>query len=382
MKKFVVLLICTFCFLSAVTASEWGGLIRNTTYGKTRSFDDFGFKQTDSLFFWYATPISSSGFKFSAEGVYSFSFDNTSILTTDFSHVIDVDLFKFSKTVKKESFVFTMNFGRFNYSDASRVVFNQNMDGASVKFASKKNTYRIAAGYTGLLNERNVYILNSESVAYTPTNQIYALAYPFIMLDLGVDLNNLFAVQNLKFDVISFIDLGAEEKSRVYFETVLSGPVFKNFSYNLSFILETINFQEIAMYSAFNSIFSIGSNMYVKAGVEYASGKGESLTNFSGISSRTVCNSSTMRETTGLILPSVQYVYVGNDYYIGVIAKYLFNCLTDSVSADGFEFDVLYTYNIFTDLQLGLDLLTYTQTNSSIQNNSNYGLNLRLSFTF
>lgn len=380
MKKILGTLLCAFCLVSSLSAYEWGGIFKNKTTVKTIDFENAGVKQADTLFLWYSTPFGNSGFNFSAEGLYGITYNKSG---NTLNQIIDIDLLKVSKVIKRDTFTASMNFGRFNFADESKTIFNQNMDGVAAKFAFKKIAYKAAIGYTGLLNEKNVSILSPSSLAYGTDKQFYSLAYPFVFVDAGVTFNNLFAAQNLKFETMAFIDLGSAETNRFYFETILSGPIVKTWTYNLTFIAEALNFDEFAFYAAFNNYVSFGKNMYIKAGVEYASGKSDSsITNFSTISSRTVCNSYTLHETTGIILPGVQFVHLGKNNYWGIDAKFVVDSDSGTFQSKGLETDIIFVYNIFSDLQLGVNLFSFIQTDGSSANNSNYGADLKLTFTF
>ena len=382
MKKLLTALTIALCFSAFLSAYEWGGVVKNVSTLKTPDFSNYSYRQSDGLFFWYTTPIADTGFKFALEGLYSFSYSNAPSNGEAVNQILDIDLLKFSKVIKAPTFTANINFGRFNYTDETKTIFNQNMDGASVKFTFKKIAYKAAVGYTGLLNEKNVSILSSKSVAYGTNKQFYKLAYPYLVADLGVNFNNLFAGQNLKFEVMSFIDLGAEEKNRVYLETVMSGPIVKRFTYNASFILQTLNFEDIGLFAALNTFYTFENNMYIKAGVEYASGASDSLAKFATVSSRTVTNSYTLHETTSMILPGVQFVYVGKNYYWGIDSKFLMDYASDGFKAGGVEADFIMVYNLFSDLQLGFDIFTFTDISGASVTNSNYGAELRLTFTF
>lgn len=380
MKKLLSAILVTLSLCAALSAYEWGGVLKNKTTVKTIDFSDAGVKQSDTLFLWYSAPIGKSGFKFSAEALYGIDYNKA---TGTLTQIVDVDLLKVYKVIQKEKFTASLNIGRFLFSDESKVIFSQNMDGVSAKFAFKKIAYKAAIGYTGLLNEKNVSILNPNSLAYGSNKQFYSLAYPFVVFDAGVTFNNLFAAQNLKLETMVFFDVGSAETNRYYFETILSGPIVKGWTYSAAFIAESLNFENFAFYASLNTFVSFGSNMYLKAGVEYASPKGDSaVTNFSTVTSRTICNSFTLHETTGIILPGVQFVYLGNDFYWGIDAKYLVDSDAGSYKGKGVEADFIFVYNIFTDLQLGLNVYSFIQTDSTSSANSNYGADLKVTFTF
>ena len=55
---------------------------------------------------------------------------------------------------------------------------------------------------------------------------------------------------------------------------------------------------------------------------------------------------------------------------------------SDGFKAGGVEADFIMVYNLFSDLQLGFDIFTFTDISGASVTNSNYGAELRLTFTF
>lgn len=380
MKKKIGLFIFLLLIISPLMAYEWGGVLKNKTYLKTQSFDKMVVDQKNSLYFWYSTNITDSGIKFIGEGVYSFIYNQNSQLNFNSYNSLDIDLLKIYYNKKTPTYSFSYNIGRFPVSDISDVVLNQNIDGALFKIAMSKNTYSFFIGYTGLLNEINVPILDSHGIAYVSSNRVFSLAYPFILLNVSCNFPNLFLNQNLKCEIISALDFGAEEKNRYYLELGLNGSISK-VKYKFNTILQSFNFESISLYTSLLAYMTFNNNMLLGLGFEYSSGKNGGLSNFIGITSRVICNSFSLRETTGVFVPKLSFMYVADKFLFEFNSMYLLDCLSSNIQSSGIEADLVGTYNVFSDLQLSLGIVTFTSFKKDVQE-SNYAAVFKLAFAF
>lgn len=75
---------------------------------------------------------------------------------------------------------FFLDAGRLFLSDLSQSVFAQSLDGASAQFSASWLDVSAFGGYTGLLNLKNISIMNSIGYEWTPDdeNDFYDFALP------------------------------------------------------------------------------------------------------------------------------------------------------------------------------------------------------------
>ena len=378
-KLLIGAVLALFVIISPAASAEWGGILKNDSQALLPGFKDFSFSQSDSLYLWLSSPLGESGMYFSGEGMYKFTLTAGDGDST-FTQVADVDLFKLSGDYKTNKGVFSFSAGRYMITDSTAVIFAQNFDGASVKYAGNKFSFSAFGGYTGLQNSLNVTMLSKDGYAFISENKIYNLANAFVPAGVTFELPSLFTNQSLSFQGLAFIDFGSEKYNRFYGTLLLSGPISNNFYYNLATSFGTSDFTSLMNYSVLNFYLYPNDFLSVAFGAEYASGKNGPFSPFLGVTSRKVVNSLTAPETSGAIVPNAVCSAVINNMYFGITSKFLMAIPESKVETKGVEADFTFICSVFTDLQIGFDLVSYFDISKNNEDNLTATIKAAISF--
>lgn len=379
MKRILISIISAISLLAPLSAFEWGGLLDNNSKVISAGAADSkstSFSQSNGIYLWGSSNLTESGNVYvKAEGNYRYTFtapDKTFVQTAD------LDLLKVAGSFDSDNAKFNFSAGRFIFADLSSAVFAQNCDGVYVEYAAPKFELSLYAGYTGLLNSNVVTMLDSEGNAYSPENDIYALSAAYIPACVSVSLPALFANQTIKLQAEGFIDLTESKANRLYAAAELSGPLAATVFYNVLTDFGTVNFKNISNYSKVSvSAFPV-SGLYVSGACEYASGNNGFLSAFHGFSSRTVCESF---QTSAVLVPSLSASYAPlNNLLIGADLKSVFSCPEDKIDATGFSASLNCSYNIFSDVNLTLNVSGFKGYSDSSLDNLTAALKLAVAF--
>ncbi|MCQ2575596.1 MAG: hypothetical protein MJ162_02560 [Treponema sp.] len=378
MKK-ILFTVALCALLAPVFAIEWGGVVKNNSQVSTPDFSSASINQADELYLWANQPLTEDGSIYaSGEVFYSFKYAG-SLPGAVVSNVIDCDLLKVSGAFELGENAFGFNAGRYFVSDNSGAVFSQVSDGASVSFALPMLSLSAYAGYTGLLNGKSVTLLDSSAAAYSADEGIYVLSHGFIPVIADISFPVLFGNQSLALQCAAFIDTGAEKDNRYYGNLVISGPVANAVYYKASVVAGSTNFKNVMCYSAADLYVFPTDSFMINAGVEYASGNNGPFAPFAGISSRQVSSALSGPETSGVVLVKANMGISNNALYTGAGAKIVMDCM-DSFGMKGVEGTCTVSYNIFSDLQVGLDVAGYYDLSAS--SDSNYSATVRVAMSF
>lgn len=379
MKKIFTSVLFTILCCSFSFSLDWGGVVTNNTIFSTLNFDNVDLQQSNDVSVWLSTPLGSSGFTFSGELLLKYNMTITKTVPNTFEPIVDCDLLKISGSKPIGDSNLLMEFGRFRISDITSVVFNQLCDGANFVFSFPLFNMRTYAGYTGLLNGLNTTIISEYAVPYSNIYNFYSTAYPLLVLDASFDFPYLIPAGDLKFEYIYFGETKNFAYNRMYCNVLLKGMIGEKAEYKVASVLEVMNTEKIANFSEVEVTFPINDNSYIACGAEYASGLNGPLVPFSTVSSRTQIKSFIYPETTGSIIPNVNYVYLKDDLLLKLDLKLDMNCI-DSFEFCGVQLDSVFLYNLFTDLQIGLDGTVYFSTGSEEDDNIALTLYAALAF--
>ena len=378
MKKLTALA-AAFVLTGSLFAMDWGGVIKNNSEVLTPDFSDISIEQSDALYMWATQPLSKDGsFYASGEAYYKFKLVNEAGTNT-ITNIVDVDLLKVSGNIEFEECTFTFDAGRFLISDSTGVIFSQTCDGTLEKSTLSLAGFSAYLGYTGLLNSNAVTMLDINGNAYANKKGVYVLSHEILPFMYSVDFPVLFGNQSLSVQGAAFIELTQEMNNRCYGNLVLSGPIANSVYYQLATSIGSVNFKNIMNYSALDVYIFPMNSMLVNTGIEYASGNNGPFSAFRGVTSRTAYNSASYPETSGVLMAKASAGISLNSMYASAAAKFVMDC-ADSFGAKGLEFDVNYSYNIFSDLQVGLDVTAYMDFVTATENN--YTATLRAAMSF
>lgn len=370
MKKIFIIFCSFFLILSNGFAFEWGGVFDN---GSTIGYDissnnaEVSFNQKNGLHVWFSNPLSKDGvWKFNSEIAYIA--DIKAQRDPLFQNILDLTLLKVSGQVPIKNFLMDVSVGRFFISDKTENIFSTTSDGAYLKFNFSRIGIGGYVGFTGLLNSLNeskIWGIKDKSVA-----QFYKLQYPVIPIIMSFDLPSLFANQNLSFQVLGSIDCANEVGNKFYGTVLLDGPIYSKLFYSVQTTFGTTNFANVMNYTSFNLMWFPLSFVNVNAGVQYASGNEELKGIFSAYSSVTSTSKESIKDLpiTDCLLPAASIVFYNGPFYSKLEVKCdldILNTQGNLFSIRGYYGKLNSTFNIFSDLQIGLDLNLYVGATES-----------------
>jgi len=280
--------------------------------------------------------------------------------------VADCTLLKFSMVNKLSAKnTFNLSAGRFAMSDASSIIFSQTNDGILAQFKFARMNVSAYGGYTGLLNGKQVAILNAASSTYAyDSESVYPLAAPYAVAGATFTAPYLFANQTIGLQIYSFF--GAADTTsgynRLYGTVTLNGPLAANVFYTL-----TSTFGTDDMFTSVGNLSQIQLSIYppfasssiTLSGV-YASGNNGALSSFTGFTNNPATLALDGPKYAGLIkaglFASIKPI---EPLYFDAGADCVFGCPDSTVSYSGFQYYADARYQLFTDVQLSAGAQQY-----------------------
>ena len=355
-------LLCTAAALIAGTASffavEWGGKIANDTSFMGKA-DDLKLKQSDTVGLWMNIPLNRTNSVYvAAEAYYKFTYDDTETADEEFENVINCNLLKLSAGwMAGNGNMISLSAGRFPVSDFTGIIFNQPADGLNFKVSSQAVDFSIFAGYTGLLNAKEVTILTPADTEYEESDDdFYAFAPKYLPFGFSFAFPSVFGNQHISLEGWGFADLNGDDCNRYYGMLGLDGYLLRNLSYNVKTVFGTKNFDSLMNFSSLSFDLNPAGNFGIKLYGTYASGKQGSLSAFSGFTSMTAVSTRFADlEYSSMVTGGLQLsnVFAGV-LYASLGGAVLFECPDSSVEYFGMQLSADVLWNIFYDVQLGL----------------------------
>lgn len=346
MKKVLLSLIASILLIAPVSSIEWGGIAKGAGSAKTKNLQVFDYSANAEAYVWTSLPFGESGFSFVTEGYMRGSANVTDIFDPYF--VIDLNLLKFGYTNDN----FKASVGRFIFSDLTGEILNQNMDGARVVVSLPVVNFSAYAGYTGFLNELNVFMVNSDGSPISPVGTVYSLAYPYFIGGAAAIFPVIFGNQSFGIEALAALDLVQFSQSRYYLNAKLSGPLGSGLSYNIVSSLGSVNFNTLMNYTAVNFSIYAGSSVVFDFGAEYASGKFAIFSDFAGITSNPLGNNAINTETTKGLSGNIGMSIITNALVISSSTSAIFDMPASEISFTGVQQNLNLSINIFHDLQI------------------------------
>ena len=358
MKKSKTLLAClgVLSLSSLAFGFETGGLISNDTTFKGN--DELKLDQTDTATLWGRTALNDDGSSyFVVEGSFKTEYDD-GIPNSDDKLKLTLDFSLVKLVLKQELDEGTLTFsaGRFFNSDLSGIVFAQNADGVKATYEAARFELSGYAAYTGLLNAKNVTILD-DMPPELDSKKVYVLANKYVVGGLTFSLPHIVKSQTISLEGFGAFGLEDDSFNRFYGTLALSGPLVSPVFYELSSTLgfanpidgyDMSNLSKISItaYPSFKSM-SISLN-----GV-YASGKQVSFEAFQGFTSSTAAECLSEPEYSGI-------AKAGLAATIKPIEQLLLSLSGDAVfSAEkdieyyGFQYAAALTWQVVSDVSMG-----------------------------
>lgn len=375
MKKIFVLLFISGIFQNVAFALDGGALINNDTSFKTNKNQNFYLNQKDIVTAWIKVPFGNNPENyFIAEGLYKFEYNQN--LKKSFNY-IDLNIFKATYTLHFADNSVKFNLGRFFVSTLSPIIFSQNSDGLSVAFNNNFISASAYCGYTGLLNENIVKMVNVPDFKEINSKKIYNLADKYLVTAETVSFQNLFANQTLGVQFTGAFRMDEVENTRLYTTLLLNGPIASNLIYNLDATAAFTKYNKEEIKVSALAKFVLGyyfDNASVNATVVYASD------DFSAISSYAALNNLTEPEYTGIFKPGITATYKPLD---NLLITAGFDAAFDTVKSfelKGIQYNVGVDYQILSDIYAGVKWNQYFDINKSDVNFSCVSVQVKVAF--
>jgi hypothetical protein len=366
MKKLIVsgILVLT-CVFSSAFAVSWGGMLdNNTKLSANNDFSAIYLNQSNGVYLYVNSNLSENGnLRFSGEGLYKYKlncdFKNSD---TTFTNIADVDLLKLSGDWTIKDGHLALALGRFMYSDYTGSVFAQVSDGLYASYDTLKAKASVYAGCTGLLNRLNVEMTENE---YDKDDQLYALCPMYIPVLADFTYKALFESHKIGLQLAAYIPVDDDHELKAYGTLIANGYIGTMASYDAKITVGTEKFDGLMLDAALDANVYFRSDIKVTAGAEYISGANGSLKPFKTMSKRSI---GTSPFAYGAIIPKVGAMYASGKIYAGVTERIIISMPEDKAEYNGFDTAVNVLYNMFSDVQLGLDAGAYISKESAYTN--------------
>lgn len=214
--------------------------------------------------------------------------------------IADLNTLKFSSIIECSAGKFFLDAGRLFLSDISQTVFAQSIDGASAQFSASWLDISVFGGYTGLLNLKNISVLNSGGYVWEPgdddENDFYDFCAPYIAGGVKISFPYLLLNQTISLEGLGFwntegpADSPEDEDNRFYGTLRLDGPLAPMLFYGLSGTASSTDFSDFGFLGRANiSLFPDFKSSSVTLSASYASGDRGSFVPFIGFTQITAC---------------------------------------------------------------------------------------------
>jgi hypothetical protein len=246
MKKVII---CGFLVLSIFSAVslfsiDFGGYLDNTTSYSTD--EETGFYQLDRIRLWLSAGLGKD-WSFMMMGNYTFELD--------YPYLFDLEQLSLTGKwlhIENGPSLFSIQMGRFLFSEFTRLVLDHNADGIQFTFGYPAAVFSAGFGYTGLLSKYSSTITLSKADTNDQADPDILLATPRILGLLKLHFPDFIKRQDLYFSALFQKDLHSEERmipdgttefllignkggyyDSIYAGTGISGTIVSSLYYNL-----------------------------------------------------------------------------------------------------------------------------------------------------
>ncbi|MDO5773897.1 MAG: hypothetical protein Q4P16_06285 [Spirochaetales bacterium] len=236
--------------------------------------------------------------------------------------IADLNILKFSSIIECSAGKFFLDAGRLFLSDLSSAVFAQSIDGASAQFSTSWLDISVFGGYTGLLNLKNISIMNSSGYVWEPgdedENDFYDFCAPYIAGGVKISFPYLLLNQTISLEGLGFLntegpaDSPEDEDNRFYGTLRLDGPLAPMVFYGLSGTASSTDFSDFGFLGRANiSLFPDFKSSSVTLSASYASGDRGPFVPFIGFTQITACLSADEPTYSGISKLLDETIYKG-----------------------------------------------------------------------
>lgn len=369
LRRFVLVSFLSLPFFPAFSF-EYGFFAGDNTSFKFdgEEYDVPILEQIESLSGTLRIPFDGSGLSyFAMEAGLTHTYDKTfeDGAGSDNDIAADISVFRLSSYKDFSSGRLSVDAGRFFVSDLSGIILSQINDGLKVSFSSQAFDVSAYGGYSGLLNLKNVSVMDSSGTVYSPDDErdFYDFAAPYIVGGLTFSAPYIVFNQTVSAECLAVVgtegpaDSPDDDENRFYGTLSLNGPLSPIVFYNLSASLYSEDFSEFGvMGKAEVAVYPDFKSSSITVSASYASGNQGSMIPFVGFTQVTACLSADEPVYSGIMkcglagsmLPVEKlFLSLGGD----AVWK---NGDDDSMEYYGVQFSTGLRYQMFSDVSLGL----------------------------
>lgn len=357
----------TFLFLIIalnLSAFEGGGMLK-TGLGIDLGKNKTNLSHFDSLSLWAKQNLDKGGnYNFAIQSSYLFNLKKPIKPDgkLDLDHIVNLDMLKFSFLFPIGNDSLTIDAGRYNISDITAVILNQNIDGVYIAYKKTNFATYFNLGYTGLLNAY-VNPINAAGITSILKKQtkIYNLAPSFVHMSALFHVPFQSLRHAIDFDLNSFIATENPKTTNNYASISVNGPIVNGLFYLTS--VSTSVLTRVKRKPGIGFFVSGELDYYFE---KYSSKLGLKAQFFSGgktgFKSFTLSNVSkvTFMEPTDLWKISLDgSIKPVNDLFLSTEAAVMAYAATQPKGRSnfaGFEWDVSANYTIRQDISIITDL--------------------------
>lgn len=393
MKKLHILASGMILAAAPLFSIEFGGIFENTSNVKINRDDTANpvIKQQDSVTLYTKIPLKNDGsVYFSAEGLIDYSY-NTVLPDADYSTneiITDLTLCKLSSVCSLGSGRLFFNAGRFAYSDYTALVISQTADLVNIKYTNPYVELSAFGGYTGLLNAKNVSIINADYTVFSgdTSKQFYDLAAPFIIGGASFSLPYVLANQTITLEGLAAVASSGpsdyeSDGNRFYGTFGLTGPLGASVFYNLSSTVGYNDDSDLSNLSKLSISFypNFKSSSFTLSGV-YASGENGSFKPFVPFTKKAAVLSYTEPFYSCLLKAGAAYSIIpAQSLFASIAADAVFSYMESSPEYEGVQAALTITFQPFSDVRFNLMADAYVSDDSE-NNRKSITFNAVISF--
>ena len=362
-----------FFALSQAFSVENGFLLTNDS--KIANFEKDGslkLNQKNGVNFWLRAPLNEEGTSyFAGEAAFQTGYDtNETDSDKKLKLFADLNLFKFVFKNELESGNLQFSLGRFFNSDITGIVYAQNADGVKFDANVSKIALSLYGAYTGLLNAKNITILEPTSPDLTDKEKtVYVLANKYAVAGLTFSLPHFAASQTVSLEGFAALSLESTKYNRFYGTFALNGPIVSPVFYNISSTMGFAKYDEGDMEKGNLSKISISvypdfKSMSLSLSGTYASGNQGSFKPFQGFTSSTSVNSLLEPEYSGVLKAGLSAtIKPVSNFLLSAGGDVIFTALggdeSDKIEQAGFQYSAGFNWQIVSDVSLSTAFTQY-----------------------
>lgn len=378
------LIVCSSFLIAAQLAFsfETGGLVSNdTTFANAEKDGSLKLNQKNGANVWLRVPLSAdSSSYFAAEGAFKSEYDaKEEDSDKKLKLTLDASLFKLTAKKDLSSGDIQFSAGRFFNSDSTGLIYSQNGDGLKIEANISRVSFSLYGAYTGLLNAKNVTILNqgNNSDLTTDLNDkektLYVMAKKYAVGAATFSLPNIFAGQTISIEGLGAFSLESTKYSRMYGTVALAGPIVSPVFYSVTSTIGMFKYddgdtEKGNLTTASISAYPDFKSMSISLNGVYASSKQGSFKGFQGFTSSTAADSLASPEYTNIAKGGISAtIKPVSNLLLNASGDIVFNTAggdeKDKIEQAGFQYSAGFNFQVLSDVSLGASFSQFISKN-------------------